>query len=73
MAQSQPAKVDTLQLPIIDKETAKVVLKAMQSAGRKVHDAEDISAKDGFQAVDVYSYFIQVIIKKWPDLVPKQK
>ncbi len=68
------AKPDTLlHLPAINKAAAKQVLEAMSLGSFFIKQAQSIPAKNGFEADAIYSAFMQLIYKKWPDLIPKQQ
>lgn len=56
----------------ITKQMAVLMLPGLEAAYSGVARAKNISAEDADDARRVSSYFLDLIYKKWPDLIPAQ-
>lgn len=71
---TQKADTTSLQLGKISKAEAEKCLKAFQLNNAAIQSAGDkISFNDGNMCESLNEYFIQLILKKWPDLNQNKK
>lgn len=72
LAVKDTAKADPNLRIDISKEIAAKMVPGLQAAYSGVTRAKNISAEDADDARRVSSYFLDLIYKKWPDLIPTQ-
>lgn len=71
-AKKDTVKADQNLCINLDKPRAELILKGMQIAYKATSESVSISAADGTKAEGSTAYFIGLIYKKWPELMPKQ-
>ena len=64
--------IDTCQI-ILNKQTAEIILRGLQTSLQTLPGSETITAKASTEAQQVNYFFIQAILKRWPELNQQAK